>query len=175
MKKIKKGFTLTEVLLVLGIAAIIIIIIFLTLPKVIASSKASQDAKNVVFLQSAIRGIYNGQASYSGVSTDVLLKAKVVPDNMIANPEQGSGSDIINAFSGKVYIGIVTNGFSIALANIPPDACVKIVTAAASSFYQVTANSVNVKAYYSTPQMDITNVTTQCAKTENNYLIFYSN
>ena len=174
MKKIKKGFTLTEVLLVLGVAAIIIMLIFLVLPKVLSASKSSQDIKNLTSLQNSIHEIYGSQASYNGVSADVLLKARAIPENMLANPAQ-SNSDIINAFSGKVFLGQVINGFSIAFANIPPDACVKMVTAVAPLYYQITANGVNVKAYYSTPQMDIGNVTTQCATTQNNYLIFYSN
>lgn len=174
MKNSKKGFTLTEVLLTLGLAAIIIILIFMVLPKVLSASKSSQDIKNLISLQSSVREIYRSQSSFNGLTVDVLRNAKMIPENMLANPAQ-TNTDVINAFSGKVYFGQVTNGFSIAFANIPPDACVKMVTAVAPLFYQITANGVNVKAYYSTPQMDITNVTTQCSSNQNNYLIFYSN
>lgn len=174
MKNFKKGFTLTEVLLTLGLAAIIIILIFMVLPKVLSASKSSQDIKNLTTLQSAVREIYRGQASFNGVSADVLLKAKMIPENMVLNPAQAN-TDIINAFNGRVYFGYGQNTFFIAFANIPPDACVKMVTAVAPLFYQITANDVSVKAYYSTPQMDIGNVTTQCSSNQNNYLIFYSN
>lgn len=178
LRKNKKGFTLTEVLLVLGLAAIIIIIIFMSYPKVRASQQVEAEAKNIAAMQAGARSLYSSTANYAGLTNEIAIKANIIPDNMLQNSD---GSTILNAWKGDVTIksdgnthsGEDDSGFYIRYVRLMPEACSKLVTSVAGSFYEINVNGTTVKD--SGGPLDIQKTTTACSITgSGNYVLFYS-
>jgi len=178
LRKNKKGFTLTEVLLVLGLAAIIIIIIFMSYPKVRASQQVEAESKNIAAMQAGARSLYSSTANYAGLTNEIAIKANIIPDNMLQNSD---GSTILNAWKGDVTIksdgnthsGEDDSGFYIRYVRLMPEACSKLVTSVAGSFYEINVNGTTVKD--SGGQLDIQKTTTACSITgSGNYVLFYS-
>lgn len=144
MKLNKKysGFTLTEILLVLVIAAAIVISAFIIYPKVRTSMNVNNEAQYVSLIATGIRGIYQGKSDYSDLTADLVIKSKIVPENMI-----DQGVIINNNYKGKVAVSSVSsNGIAsvmqIKTTNIPQSDCFRL----AHRLYQ--DNQVNLKDMY---------------------------
>lgn len=141
-KRIKRGFTLTEVLLAIGISALIIITIFIAYPRAVASKNARAETSNISTIRAGISSMFAGvpiesQTTSSNMNT-VFVKAGIVPDDMIVNSSSGS---LENIWGGDVYLGTTAiNGrksFAIQYNFVPVEECVKMVTAAAPFFDQI--------------------------------------
>lgn len=143
-----KGFTLTEILLVLVIAAAIVISAFIIYPKVKVASDTKTEITNFGYIVATIKQIYGSSAGYGSLNTQILIDSNNVPENMI------NGSDIINSWSGKYYVsgfdaGMTSNGhvsggkpmFYVGMANIPFSACVQMV-----NYYWDTAELIGVSS-----------------------------
>ncbi|MDG0800836.1 type 4 pilus major pilin [Pectobacterium polaris] len=142
-RKYKKGFSLLELLLVLGVIAGLIVSVFIIYPKVQASQRAEAEAKNISTIQAGIKSLYSSSAGYDGLTTDVLVKAKIFPDNMLIN-DNGTIKPV-NYFKGDITVmpiannqaGIGNYGFTIRYNNVPPAECIKIATALQSGFSRI--------------------------------------
>ncbi|WP_212803920.1 type 4 pilus major pilin, partial [Acinetobacter baumannii] len=81
-------------------------------------------------LNAGIKNLYAGSANYTGLSVDAVIKAKLVPEDLV---DEGQIWDSWNAnvliepyYDGSFYIGF---------ENVSVDACAKFVTQAGSSFF----------------------------------------
>ena len=173
----KKGFTLTEVLLDLGLAAIIIITIFLAYPKVLASMRADAESKNISTIVAGVKGLYTASSTYTGLVNSVAANAKIFPDNML----NGSSTDPVNSWKGNVTLaaaatgpsGVAGSSFTITYTAVPSNECAKMVTGLAANFYTVAVNGTAVKTAGGT--LDIPSTTTACNTGGNtNTLLFTS-
>lgn len=133
----KKGFSMIELVLAMGVIAAIITGVFLIYPKVKASQNVSSENKNLSTLISGIRTLYKGKADYEGLTNDVVIKAKIVPDNMI------SSGDIVNVWGGKVKVDTFKTFFRINYMAIPVRECMELV----ASQYTI-ARYVDFSGYY---------------------------
>lgn len=178
--KSKKGFSLLELLLVLGIIAALVVAAFIVYPKVQASQRAQAESNNIATIQAGVKALYTSASSFTGLTNTVAVQAKIFPDNMLS----GSGSSVkpINAFKGDVVVASATTGpsgaqgssFTITYSNVPAAECTKIITAAAGNFYAAgvgTAGSVKAAGEV----LDVAKTATQCQSGGNsNTLIFTS-
>ena len=64
-RKSKKGFSLLELLLTLGVIAGIIIAAFIVFPKVQASQKIDKESRNITAIQAGVKSLYGGRAKIS--------------------------------------------------------------------------------------------------------------
>lgn len=179
-KKCKKGFSLLELLLVLGIIAALVVAAFIVYPKVQASQRSQAEANNIATIQAGVKALYTSASSFTGLSTTVAVQAKIFPDNMLS----GSGTAVkpINVFKGNVIVAAAATGpsavagssFTITYSNVPAAECVKIVTAAAGNFYTTGVGTAgNVKAAGGI--LDVAKTASQCQSGGNsNTLIFTS-
>ena len=141
-KRINKGFTLTEVLLAIGISALIIITIFIAYPRAVASKNARAEVSNISTIRAGMSSLFAGvpleSQSTSSNMNSIFVKAGVVPDDMISNASSGT---LENIWGGDVYLGTTAiNGrksFAIQYNFVPVEECVKMVTAAAPFFDQI--------------------------------------
>ena len=83
MKKIKKlkkknGFSLIELLLVLGIIAALAITAFMIYPKVSASNNAQTEATNINTIKASVTSLYSSSPDYTGLDTEVGIKSKIL-------------------------------------------------------------------------------------------------
>ncbi|HEF4887313.1 TPA: prepilin-type N-terminal cleavage/methylation domain-containing protein [Klebsiella oxytoca] len=163
-----KGFSLLELLLVLGVIAALVVGAFIVYPKVQASQRAEAESKNIATIQAGVKSLYTSASSYSGLSNTVAVGAKIFPDNMLVGT--GTSASVVNAFKGNVILGVSTDSpsgaansaFSITYVGVPAAECAKIVSAAAGNFYTVSVGtgssaltSGNVKKDGSTPNIGV--------------------
>ena len=179
-RKSKKGFSLLELLLVLGIIAALVVAAFIVYPKVQASQRAQAESNNIATIQAGVKALYTSASSFTGLTNSVAVQAKIFPDNMLSG--SGSSATPINAFKGNVVVASADTGpsaatgssFTITYSNVPAAECTKIITAAAGNFYTAGVGTAgNVKA--AGEVLDVAKTATQCQNGGNsNTLIFTS-
>jgi prepilin-type N-terminal cleavage/methylation domain-containing protein len=143
-KQAKKGYTLIELLLALGIIAVLAVGIFMLYPKVSSSYKSQAEASNINTIRAAVNSLYASSANFNGLDTETAIKAKVFPESMIV-----SDTVVNNGFKGEVKVGASDvspsgskdSAFTIAYGSVPANECVKIVSSVASGFYKVTVDN----------------------------------
>lgn len=135
----KKGFSLLELLLVMGIIAALIIAAFIVYPKVQSYRNVKIESNNIGALKAEVTTLYNSVAASipeDANLNDVLIKSKVVPENMI----DGS-NNLKNVWGGDVYVGTYNIAravsFTIQYNHVPRDECAKLVMQASTGFEQV--------------------------------------
>lgn len=174
--KKRKGFTLTEVLLVLSLAALIIITTLMMYPKVSANMRASKEAHNITIIGAGVKVLYSSTPYYTGLTTDVAVKGNVFPDSIL----EGSSNTPVNAWKGTISLtpgndgpsGATDSSFSITDPNIPALECIHLATELSSNFYQIKINGTTVKS--ASIVYDPAVVTQACSSANNNTLIFIS-
>ncbi len=82
--KSKKGFSLLELLLVLGIVAALIVASFIVYPKVRDARYVDIEAKHIGQIYASVRNVYVGKPDYSGLATTaVAIPVQFFPDDML--------------------------------------------------------------------------------------------
>lgn len=137
----KGGFILAEsmsgiifYLVMLAAAGILIAFLF-------RSSNLSSAEQSLSSLRLQVKQLYAGSGDYSGLDTDLAVRAGVVPATMIR-----SDGTVKNAWNGAVTIsaGSDTSTFVISFAGVPKDAAVKLATYQTGSWVDVSVNSTSV-------------------------------
>ena len=177
-RKSKKGFSLLELLLVLGIIAALVVAAFIVYPKVQASQRAQAESNNIATIQAGVKALYTSASSFTGLTNTVAVQAKIFPDNMLSG--SGTAAKPINAFKGNVTLAATATGpssaagtsFTITYDNVPAAECVKIATAAAGNFYITTVGTKVVKAAGGT--LDVAATAAACTNATSNTLVFTS-
>lgn len=145
MKRKNKGFTLIEVLLVVGFIALAGIGVYTIYSKVQISNAANTEARNLDTIRAGVKSLYGASPNYnvpSAINATVLNNARITPENMRA-----SATTIVNSFGGAVTIAPVNlgsgtnNGFRITYNNVPAEVCVKLATTGGAAFDQLTINA----------------------------------
>ena len=164
-RKSKKGFSLLELLLVLGIIAALVVAAFIVYPKVQASQRAQAESNNIATIQAGVKALYTSASSFTGLTNTVAVQAKIFPDNMLSG--SGTAAKPINAFKGNVTLAATAT-----YDNVPAAECVKIATAAAGNFYITTVGTKVVKAAGGT--LDVAATAAACTNATSNTLVFTS-
>lgn len=167
----RKGFSLLELLLVMGIIAALIIAAFVVYPKIQAAQRANVEISNISIIESGIKSLYSSSADYTGVSTTTLLNAKIFPDNMVK-----SGA-VYNVFKGRVtveYSNYSDGSYQIFYYNVPDVECSKITAGVFNKFGQIQINGTVIKSKSQDITVDIAKITSYCNNDNNNRLIFNS-
>lgn len=177
-KKSKKGFSLLELLLVLGIIAALVVAAFIVYPKVQASQRAQAESNNIATIQAGVKALYTSASSFTGLNNSVAVQAKIFPDNMLSG--SGSAAKPINAFKGNVVVASANTGpsaatgssFTITYENVPAAECTKIITAAAGNFYIAQVGGATVKEAGGT--LNVAATAAACSDANSNKLVFTS-
>lgn len=177
--KNKKGFTLVEILLVVGFIALAGIGIYTVFGKTNTSNKALQESRNINVLKAGIKNIYGGSQGYAGLSNSVLNDSRTTPDSMRQVPYSSPDSTITNMFGGPVLViptslggSGLNNGFRISYSKVPGDVCSKLVTMVEKNIEQITVNGNIVKAY-GTGSLNVPVLATNCAADTGNGIDIY--
>ncbi|MCA8354224.1 type 4 pilus major pilin [Burkholderia cepacia] len=165
-KKAARGFTLIEILLVVGFIALAGIGIYVVYNKVQTGNAANTEARNLDTLRAGVKNLYGASVNYANITPAVLLNGRVVPDNM----RDAAGANIVNSFGGTVGVAQATygtgaaanNAFAITYPNVPADVCSKFVTVGGNSFNRVVVGTTPVKDTATGQILDVTAMTTAC-------------
>ncbi|EDM1757893.1 type IV pilin [Salmonella enterica subsp. diarizonae] len=177
-RKSKKGFSLLELLLVLGIIAALVVAAFIVYPKVQAAQRAQAESNNIATIQAGVKALYTSASSFTGLTNTVAVQAKIFPENMLS----GTGNTVkpINSFKGDVILAAAATGpsaaagssFTITYANVPAAECTKITTATAGNFYIAAVNTKVVKPAGGV--IDVAATTAACNNATSNTIILTS-
>jgi prepilin-type N-terminal cleavage/methylation domain-containing protein len=137
-RKHAQGFSLLELLLVLGVIAALAIAAFIVFPSVQAGNQANTETANLNTIQAGLKGLYtNGR--FTGLNNTSAITARVVPANMVANDFTGA-TPPTNIWGGAVTVAEASTGdthFEIVYGDVTQAACVKLVPALVSNFEAV--------------------------------------
>ncbi len=188
-----KGFTLVELLLVVGIIALGSVVAYITLPKVQSTSRANAEATNINTIAAGVKNMYAGTNSFTtlgapagtGTGTDLIVKGKAAPDRMVVDPA-ATPKTLVNSFGGNVAVGaesaalgnIAANGsYFITYAGVPDAECNKLATGVGNNFVKVQVNSTVVKSApgETLVTLDPAVVSGACVNSDNNAMTFWNN
>jgi prepilin-type N-terminal cleavage/methylation domain-containing protein len=119
------GFSLLELLLVVGVGAVLILQGLGAYRLVSETNNTSQAARLITILKQQVQQAYQGQASYgTGNLIDDLVSLRALPSDLGTS---GSGEAMIaKGQFGNLLIRGSTNTFSIEMQNVPKGACVRL-------------------------------------------------
>lgn len=140
LRKKNKGFTLVEILLVVGFIALASIGIYAVYNKVQSQSKANGMSTDIQTLRAGIKNLYGGNTNYGTLTNTVIENARIAPSTILT----GTAGTFQNAFGGTLVVtpttlagGAANNGFAITVNQLPGDVCTKLLAAVGPSFEQV--------------------------------------
>lgn len=164
-RKQKRGFTLIEILLVVGFIALAGIGIYTIYSKVTLNNAANTESRNIDTIRAGVKNLFAGAPTTTGLTNTVVNNASITPTNMVT---AGNPAIITNSFGGAVTVTpttlVATNdGFRITFPSVPGAVCTKLVTGTGSQFEQVTVGTTVVKTLGTNTSVNIANATTACA------------
>jgi type II secretory pathway pseudopilin PulG len=168
INKKAKGFTLIEILLVVGFMALAGLAIYTIYNQVSLGNSANQEGRNLDSIRAGTKTLFGGTKNYASVTNAVLNDGRVTPDTMRAVPYVAGDTSITNSFGGDVTIaptslgGGTNNGFRVTYNAVPGAVCSKLVPGAGTAWDQVTVAGTVVKTF-GTGSLDIAALTTACA------------
>jgi type II secretory pathway pseudopilin PulG len=150
MKSFKKakaaGFSLIELLLVIGFISGALVLAFVTYPKVQATNRANVEAQHIVVLSGGIKNLYTTAQNFGSLTNNVLINAKIVPDDL-----QVSAPTISNIWGGNITVAPAsgtTGGtnlmYTISYTGVPRSECVKLATSVAVNFLKLDIQTTNI-------------------------------
>ena len=163
--KQKRGFTLIEILLVVGFIAVAGIGVYTVYNKVTLGNAANTEGRNIDTLRAGVKNLFAGASSTANLTNTVVNNAGITPTPM---QTAGTPANITNSFGGAVVIAPVTlvaanDGFRITYPSVPGSVCTKLVTGTGTQFDRVTVGATVVKALGTNTTVDIAAATTACA------------
>lgn len=140
--KSKKGFSLLELLLVLGIVAALIVASFIVYPKVRDARYVDIEAKHIGQIYASVRNVYVGKPDYSGLATTaVAIPAQFFPDDMLKkNITWGIsswGCYVVVDANDVSPSGLAASSFTISYSDVPDSVCIRLITAVVGAFYNI--------------------------------------
>ena len=184
------GFSLIELLLVLGVIAILLVSAFVIYPQVSHANKVKTETANLAAIQASMRSLFASSGSNYAllppeVSTATLNNARVFPASM--NGGDYTTGAIRHSWDGLVslhatnfsHAGIpVGRGFSINYMDMPSQACVDMVSRSFKTFkiIMVYANGSSNSADMFYPEAtDLSTLTQACNQSNAVRIQFLSN
>lgn len=136
--KVKKelGFSLIELLLVIGFISGALVLAFATYPKVQSSNRANVEVQHLIVMAGGIKNLYATSKTYNTLSNNVAIGANVVPNDM----KQGGPGIINNVWGGNVDIvpsGASDSTYTITYASVPSSECTKLATSLSVNFIKL--------------------------------------
>lgn len=148
------GFTLLEILLVIGIAAVLALAALMVYGNSRDASRAKQEKDAVVQVAGNIKTAFLG-SDYASLTTGVANQARVFPGRM--NEENYSPAQPITSAWGAVDVGpspATNRRFLITYHQVPKDLCRHFVSFLATAFERVDVDGEPVRNLYSDPHLE---------------------
>lgn len=123
--KMEKGLSLIEASMVLALSAIVVSGVMFYYQSASDSNKTQNTVSQVMSVMSAINGLYVGQASYAGLTNEVLFNSSAVPENY----KDKRTKKINNPFGGQLTVAEKAGGgYTLTLEGVPKSSCVNIAS-----------------------------------------------
>lgn len=132
----QRGFTLTEIILVLIIASVLVISVFIIFKKVQRHEKIRTEISNLINLKGQIDSLFSSLPDYSTLSNSLLIESDLVPKGILYEDSLGK-KWMRNSWNGNIIVSQYLSSpiyYSIVYQNIPVDTCSNIISAAQKYF-----------------------------------------
>lgn len=188
----QRGFSLVELLLVLGVLALLLVAAFVVYPQVRDRNQANQEATNVRAIQSNIRGLFwskgryagvgNGRGASAGPDRGIANAARVFPPTM-NNGDYSRDAEVRSSWGGNVWVWqrpavTMASGtypaartFGVLYEDVPSSVCVPLVSAVSSGFVGVSVSGTEV---IQAGGLDVAAMTAACNATPSGTIMFTS-
>lgn len=146
----QQGFSLVELLLVLGVIALIAIAAFIIYPSVQAGAQANTEASNATAIVAGVKNLFGAKGNYQGLTDAVACQAQVYPSTMVGGattastcalsanaPKSAWGEAVTLAVGAAPY-----NQFAIHYSKIPSATCTKLLSNIAANFDSVGTTAI---------------------------------
>ncbi len=156
----RRGFTLTEIAIVLGIVGLLLGAIWVAAAAVYNNLRVSHANTEVLQIAQAVRALYASTSSTGNAAadlTDGLICAKAVPSDMVLTACGGPGTMIDPWPQGRtaIYTPATGDSFTIEMTEVPQSACISLLMNVAGTsrdpgLFQATGTAAAVGAALAT-------------------------
>lgn len=174
-----KGFSLIELLLVLGVLAILLVAAFVVYPQVRDRNQANAEVSNLTTIKANINNLFASRGgNYSDLDEGVANQARAIPTSMNGG-DFPAAAPITSSWGASVsitpttYNGNANRAFEITYANVPEGVCLGLVSGAGGNFVDIEVGGATV---FNDNVFDPVAATTRCAENDGNVPVtFISN
>lgn len=178
------GFSLIELLLVLGVLAILLIAAFVVYPQVRDRNQANAEIQKITAIKANLTNLYASRGgNYTGMLASTVIQAKAVPASSVEGTliKSAWGKEIMFSVDSGASTATMTPGrtfpqgryYSIIYAEVPNSICLPLVSGAAGNFQGIRVNDTQVIG--SDGQLDVGIASRACSLTQNPDVVFYTN
>lgn len=185
-----KGFSLIELLLVLGVVAILLVAAFVVYPRVRQSQQINQEVSNLSTLQAGIRaafaptgGVYTAlDTMQSTKGRQFVNQSRIAPSSM--NGGDVNSTELKNSWGGDVIIHATISPyagnaagrmFAIRYNNVPAEACVDFVSRSVAKFDAMWVNGSSGTSYLTPENFSVSQAVARCNVASPAEVVFMSN
>lgn len=177
MMKRQAGFSLIELLLVIGLIAIMVVAAFFVYPQVRDRNYVNLENQRLLQVAAVLKNLYVGKGVYTGLTTDVANQARAFSKE--ANEgNYAAGQEIRHIWGGRMSVAPNANPafMDITYEGVPSDACQKLSTGVAANFKVVSIDGNVVWREADRLAMDVNAMVAACsAATGGATLVFTTN
>lgn len=154
VKRHQVGATLLEIMMVLGVVALIVIGALAFFQKTSTANKVQTEIKNLGSMIAGIEQMYSSQGNYNGLTNTVIWSSNFVPDSMKgpATPQ------LFTQWKGAVTVtatGATFNQMQILLRGIPTTPCMDLVSGVYKQFATTIVGATTITPTSPTAVSDI--------------------
>lgn len=140
-----KGFSMIELLLVLGLISVFVAVAFFVYPQVRDNNYTNTERQRLLKAVAVIQNLHFSTGHYDGLTTDSANQAAA----FVREANEGSrapGTTIHNIWGGTIEVGPASNNkfMEITYTQVSVEGCLKFSTGLNHSFQSVSVNGVPV-------------------------------
>lgn len=185
--KNKKAFSLIEMLLVIGVLAVLLVAALVAYPRVRDAMRVNLEVKNLNMVKANVMTIYQTTGgNYNGVSTITINRARGFPETMNGGDFTVGSNNIKSSWGGNVEVVAseaitvpltldANRSFKITYQNVPQSLCLDFVVGSSLSFSKITVEGTDViKRTANGAEFDPNETVMQCSSRQESVVAFYS-
>jgi len=124
----RRGFTLTEIAIVLGIMGLILGAIWVAASAVYTNMRVSAQTRDIIALSQGVRQLYANQGVMDAITTANLIQSGAVPSDMINGAVLTNEWGGVTTFTPATQINAAGDSFVIDVGSVPQTSCVGLLT-----------------------------------------------
>ena len=172
-----QGFSMIELLLVVGLIAVISSVIFFVYPQVRDNNYANTERQRLLRTVAVVQNMHFSTGHYAGLTTDSANQARAFVDE--ANGGSiAPGTIIRNIWGGTIAMAPAANRsfMEITYTQVSVEGCLKFATGVGDSFRSISVNGVQVWSSINGEEFDVSATVEACNANPNGAtIVFISN